>query len=238
MDYGGSLDYQVDRHHAHVARLGPVRRAPAARRTSARSRRRRRSSRPCSRAQRRKQTADISKRIYEKYGFSDQRAASAGHFVGMSVHDVGDYTRAVPAGHGHRRRADHRDPGQAPARPDRRHGAGHRRRAVILSAAVPEGSRRGARAHEERRHEWRRTGVDAPLLRAEIVRAGPSPCPLPPEEAQHLLRVLRLVDGRIDSRVRRARARARGPCRSADEIRRHRPRRRAGARRRGITSRA
>jgi Xaa-Pro aminopeptidase len=30
--------------------------------------------------------------IYEKHGFADQNTASAGHFVGMSVHDVGDST--------------------------------------------------------------------------------------------------------------------------------------------------
>lgn len=46
----------------------------------------------------RKQTVEISKRIYEKYGFSDQRPASAGHFVGMSVHDVGDYTEPFRPG--------------------------------------------------------------------------------------------------------------------------------------------
>jgi Xaa-Pro aminopeptidase len=33
---------------------------------------------------------EITKEIYKKHGFEDQRAPSAGHFVGMSVHDVGD----------------------------------------------------------------------------------------------------------------------------------------------------
>ena len=33
-----------------------------------------------------------------KWGFADQRPAQAGHFVGMSVHDVGDYAAPFRAG--------------------------------------------------------------------------------------------------------------------------------------------
>jgi Xaa-Pro aminopeptidase len=36
------------------------------------------------------QTRDIAKAIYEKYGFTSQPPTGAGHFVGMSVHDVGN----------------------------------------------------------------------------------------------------------------------------------------------------
>ena len=35
-------------------------------------------------------TVEVEKAILEKWGFTDQRAGGAGHFVGMSVHDVGD----------------------------------------------------------------------------------------------------------------------------------------------------
>lgn len=38
----------------------------------------------------RAQTREIARAIYEKWGFGDQRPASAGHFVGLAVHDVGD----------------------------------------------------------------------------------------------------------------------------------------------------
>ncbi len=97
MDYGGDLDYQV----IDITRTWPVsgqfdelqlraykcaletqKAIIAAMRPGAT----------------RKQTVEISKRIYEKYGFSDQRPASAGHFVGMSVHDVGDYTEPFRPG--------------------------------------------------------------------------------------------------------------------------------------------
>jgi Xaa-Pro aminopeptidase len=97
MDYGGDLDYQV----VDITRTWPVsgqfdelqlraykcaletqKAIIAAMRPGAT----------------RKQTVEISKRIYEKYGFSDQRPASAGHFVGMSVHDVGDYTEPFRPG--------------------------------------------------------------------------------------------------------------------------------------------
>ena len=97
MDYGGDLDYQV----IDITRTWPVsgqfdelqlrayqcaletqKAIIAAMRPGAT----------------RKQTVEISRRIYEKYGFSDQRPASAGHFVGMSVHDVGDYTQPFRPG--------------------------------------------------------------------------------------------------------------------------------------------
>jgi Xaa-Pro aminopeptidase len=89
MDYGGSLDYQV----IDITRTWPVsgqfddlqlrayqcaletqKAIIAAMRPGAT----------------RDETREISRRIYAKYGFADQRPASAGHFVGMSVHDVGD----------------------------------------------------------------------------------------------------------------------------------------------------
>lgn len=38
----------------------------------------------------RAQTQAIGKTIFEKWGFADQRPGSAGHFVGLAVHDVGD----------------------------------------------------------------------------------------------------------------------------------------------------
>lgn len=38
----------------------------------------------------RAQTTEISKAIFRKHGFDDRHAFGAGHFVGMSVHDVGD----------------------------------------------------------------------------------------------------------------------------------------------------
>ena len=97
MDYGGSLDYQV----IDITRTWPVsgtfddlqvraykcaletqKAIIAAMRPGAT----------------REQTRAISKQIYEKYGFGDQRPAAAGHFVGMSVHDVGDYKEPFRAG--------------------------------------------------------------------------------------------------------------------------------------------
>jgi len=35
-------------------------------------------------------TVEVERAILEKWGFADHRAGGAGHFVGMSVHDVGD----------------------------------------------------------------------------------------------------------------------------------------------------
>jgi Xaa-Pro aminopeptidase len=89
MDYGGSLDYQV----IDITRTWPV---------SGRFDELQLRAYQCAlEAQKaiiaamrpgatRAETREISRRIYEKWGFADQRPASAGHFVGMSVHDVGD----------------------------------------------------------------------------------------------------------------------------------------------------
>ena len=38
----------------------------------------------------RKDTVEVERAILDKWGFGDQHAGGAGHFVGMSVHDVGD----------------------------------------------------------------------------------------------------------------------------------------------------
>src|SRR6476469_7334743 len=97
MDYGGSLDYQV----IDITRTWPVsgkfdelqlRAYECALETQ----------KAIIAAMRpghtREETRNISTRIYEKYGFSDQRPAAAGHFVGMSVHDVGDYTEPFRPG--------------------------------------------------------------------------------------------------------------------------------------------
>jgi Xaa-Pro aminopeptidase len=97
MDYGGSLDYQV----IDITRTWPVsgqfddlqlRAYKCALETQ----------KAIIAAMRpggtRDETREISKRIYERYGFGDQRPASAGHFVGMSVHDVGDYTEPFRPG--------------------------------------------------------------------------------------------------------------------------------------------
>jgi Xaa-Pro aminopeptidase len=35
-------------------------------------------------------TRKVAEAIYKKWGFAEQRPASAGHFVGLAVHDVGD----------------------------------------------------------------------------------------------------------------------------------------------------
>jgi Xaa-Pro aminopeptidase len=97
MDYGGSLDYQV----IDITRTWPVsgtfdelqlRAYKCALETQ----------KAIIAAMRpghtREETRNISKDIYARYGFGDQRPASAGHFVGMSVHDVGDYREPFRAG--------------------------------------------------------------------------------------------------------------------------------------------
>ena len=40
----------------------------------------------------REETDAVCRRIYDKWGFEDHAAWGAGHFVGMAVHDVGDYS--------------------------------------------------------------------------------------------------------------------------------------------------
>lgn len=46
----------------------------------------------------RQQTHDIVKAIVEKWGFDSRYASGAGHFVGMGVHDVGDYSLPLQVG--------------------------------------------------------------------------------------------------------------------------------------------
>jgi Xaa-Pro aminopeptidase len=46
----------------------------------------------------RAQTRELCRQVYEKWGFGDQRPGAAGHFVGMSVHDVGDPTQPFQPG--------------------------------------------------------------------------------------------------------------------------------------------
>ena len=155
MDYGGDARLPGDRHHAHVARVGPVRRAPAAR-VQVRARdaegdHRGHAAGRNPQADGARSASTSTRGTGSPISVRPRRAISSG----MSVHDVGDYTEPFRAGHGHRRRADHRDPGQAPARPDRGHGPHHRGRAVHPERGGAQGSRRGARAHEERRHEVR-----------------------------------------------------------------------------------
>jgi Xaa-Pro aminopeptidase len=41
---------------------------------------------------------EITREIYARHGFADQSAPSAGHFVGMSVHDVGDASLPLEPG--------------------------------------------------------------------------------------------------------------------------------------------
>ena len=97
MDYGGSLDYQV----IDITRTWPV----SGRFDDLQLRAYRcalETQKAIIAAMRpgatRAQTRDISRAVYARYGFADQRPASAGHFVGMSVHDVGDYAEPFRPG--------------------------------------------------------------------------------------------------------------------------------------------
>ena len=89
MDYGGALDYQVIditrtwpvsgvfddvQRRAYVCVLEAQKAIIAAMRPGAT----------------RAQTREIARAVFEKHGFDPQYAGGAGHFVGMSVHDVGD----------------------------------------------------------------------------------------------------------------------------------------------------
>ena len=91
MDYGGSLDYLDDGHHADLAGVRALHRRTAARPTNACSRRRKRSSRPSGPASRETSSEDRARTSSSSDGF-DPRYAYVGHYVGMSVHDVGDWT--------------------------------------------------------------------------------------------------------------------------------------------------
>jgi Xaa-Pro aminopeptidase len=97
MDYGGSLDYQV----IDITRTWPV----SGRFDDLQLRAYRcalETQKAIIAAMRpgatRAETREISRAIYKKWGFEDQRPASAGHFVGMSVHDVGNYADPFRAG--------------------------------------------------------------------------------------------------------------------------------------------
>lgn len=46
----------------------------------------------------REETRQIARAVFEKWGFDPVHAGGAGHFVGMSVHDVGDYSAPLEAG--------------------------------------------------------------------------------------------------------------------------------------------
>lgn len=95
MDYGGSLDYLV----VDITRTWPV--------SGAFDDLQLRAYRCALEAQKaiiaamrpgatREQTQEIARKIYEKHGF--EGSAGAGHFVGMSVHDVGDRTAPFEPG--------------------------------------------------------------------------------------------------------------------------------------------
>jgi Xaa-Pro aminopeptidase len=45
-----------------------------------------------------KELEEVCKKVYEKHGFAALYPGGIGHFVGMSVHDVGDYTKPFVAG--------------------------------------------------------------------------------------------------------------------------------------------
>jgi Xaa-Pro aminopeptidase len=46
----------------------------------------------------RERTHEIAREIVERWGFDPRHAHGAGHFVGMGVHDVGDYDLPLQAG--------------------------------------------------------------------------------------------------------------------------------------------
>jgi Xaa-Pro aminopeptidase len=97
MDYGGSLDYQV----IDITRTWPVSgrfddlQLKAYRCALETQKAIIAAMRP---GATRQQTRDLAKAIYDKYGFGDQPPTGAGHFVGMSVHDVGDPREPFKAG--------------------------------------------------------------------------------------------------------------------------------------------
>jgi len=46
----------------------------------------------------RQETVALAEEIFRRWGFPGQYPGGAGHFVGMSVHDVGDYELPLRAG--------------------------------------------------------------------------------------------------------------------------------------------
>jgi Xaa-Pro aminopeptidase len=97
MDYGGALDYQV----IDITRTWPV----SGRFTDIQ----RRAYDCVLEAQKaviammkpgttRAQTREAAEAIFKKHGFEARYAGGAGHFVGMSVHDVGDYAMPFEPG--------------------------------------------------------------------------------------------------------------------------------------------
>jgi Xaa-Pro aminopeptidase len=97
MDYGGSLDYMIIditrtwpvsgefdelQLRAYRCALEALKAITAAMRPGAT----------------REGIREITREIYARHGFADQSAPSAGHFVGMSVHDVGDASLPLEAG--------------------------------------------------------------------------------------------------------------------------------------------
>jgi Xaa-Pro aminopeptidase len=97
MDYGGALDYQV----IDITRTWPV--------SGAFDDLQRRAYACVLEAQKaiiaamrpgatRKQTQEIAAAVFKRHGFDPQYAGGAGHFVGMSVHDVGDASLAFAPG--------------------------------------------------------------------------------------------------------------------------------------------
>ena len=96
MDYGGSLDYLT----IDITRTWPVSAGSptrSARRIRRRSTRRRRSSRAIKPGVARDVVRKIAEDIFRKHGF-DPRYAYIGHYVGLSVHDVGDWNLPFEAG--------------------------------------------------------------------------------------------------------------------------------------------
>ena len=97
MDYGGALDYQV----IDITRTWPV--------SGAFTEVQLRAYACVLEAQKaviammkpgttRKQTKEVAEAIFRKHGFDPKHAGGAGHFVGMSVHDVGDASLPFEAG--------------------------------------------------------------------------------------------------------------------------------------------
>jgi Xaa-Pro aminopeptidase len=97
MDYGGALDYQV----IDITRTWPVsgRFDDLQRRAYACVLEAQKAGIAAMRAgNTRKQTREVAEAVFKKHGFDPRWAGGAGHFVGMSVHDVGDASAAFAPG--------------------------------------------------------------------------------------------------------------------------------------------